>query len=261
MVKQTKKAATARKKSSEAVAEEPRLALTLLQKASFQPFGLWLVGATPLIVHAWSQKAKLEMLGVQVKAPKAGKAARNPEQDFIESLYSMGNQCYGLPVTCIKKCLLASAHKDKGIPRTEVRGALWLDCEIVQVRPALAGARCNMPLVRIYGPEPVMREDMVRIGAGMRRTANLAYRGEFWPWAIKITGRFNASVLNEEIVSFLTDEAGIATGIGDWRNEKDGIFGAFRRSTIEEQRAWERFASGKGSCPAPAGLFAQEAAE
>jgi hypothetical protein len=248
------------RKAAEEIEEESGLALQLIQRASFQPFALWLVGATPLICHAWAEKAKLEMLGVQVKSPKAGKAARNPEDDFLNSLYVMGDNRYGFPTTGVKKCLLASAHKDKGIARAAVRGALWLDSEIVQVRPALAGARCNMPLQQVYGPPPVMREDMVRIGAGVRRTANLAYRGEFWPWAIKVTGRYNASVLNREIINFLIDEAGIATGLGDWRNERDGIFGAFRQATSAEADAWEKFMAGKGKCPQPAGLF-QEAAE
>ena len=53
-------------------------------------FEFWIVGNTPLIVHAWSQKAKLEMLNKQLKATKAGRDARDPEQDYRNSLYAMG---------------------------------------------------------------------------------------------------------------------------------------------------------------------------
>jgi hypothetical protein len=186
------------------------LALSLSKKAIWQKFDIWMVGATPLICHAWSQKAKIDMLGTQVKATKAGRDARNPEQDFIDSLYEMGEgtRRYGFPVTGIKKCILSAAHKDKGIARTDVRGALWLDNEIVSVRPALKGAMCDMPLIPVYGADPAMREDMVRIGKGLSKTAALAYRGQFWPWAIHLTGRFNTAVCTPAIISVLVDNGG-----------------------------------------------------
>jgi len=52
----------------------------LSTKARFQPFNIWLVGDTPIITHAWSEKAKREMLQKQVKGPKPGKehATRTP---------------------------------------------------------------------------------------------------------------------------------------------------------------------------------------
>jgi hypothetical protein len=100
-----------------------------------------------------------------------------------------------------------------------------------------------------------MREDMVRIGAGLNKKANLAYRGEFWPWAIWLSGRFNTSLCSNTIIAMLVDSSGIATGIGDWRNEKDGIFGAFRQSTEDELKAWQLFHAGKGPLPPPGQLF------
>jgi hypothetical protein len=235
------------------------LALALSKKIIFRPFSIWLVGATPLICHAWSQKAKLAMLGSQAKATKGGKEPRNPEQDFVDSLYDMGDGRYGFPVTGLKNCFLSSAHKDRGIPKTEIRGALWLNHEIVSVRPALAGAHCNMPLVEVTAPPPLMREDMVRVGAGLNKKANLAYRAEFWPWAIKVTGRYNEAMCSGSVISFLVDSGGIATGIGDWRNEKNGIFGAFRQATEEEVKAWTRFRDGKGPVPKGATLFDDQA--
>lgn len=227
------------------------LASSLSQKAKFMRFELWLVGDTPLIVHAWSEKARREMLGKQVKAVRTGREERDPQADFVSSLYEMGDGVYGFPATGIKKCILSVAHKDKGIPRTDVRASLWIDAEMVRTRPALAGAVCDMPLVRIYGDKPVMREDMVRIGKGLNKTASLAYRGQFTVWAIKVTGRFNPTVLPAETIGFLTDDAGLACGLGEWRNEKDGMFGAFHRALVEEEKAWEAFKSGKGPLPVP----------
>lgn len=236
------------------IGEIVNLGALLSSKAIYQDFKVWLVGDTPLITHAWSQKAKLEMLQKQVKATKAGKEARDPHEDFVNSLYEMGTDkagklVYGFPVMGFKNAVLSSAHKDKGIPRSVVQSALWLDAEMVRVRPALAGAICDMPLIRIHGTEPEMREDMVKIGSGLNKVANLAYRGQFTVWAVCITGRYNTSVMQAQALSFLYGEAGIGIGVGEWRNERKGIFGAFHLANIAEQDAWEKYVAGKGPLP------------
>lgn len=230
------------------------LGALLSEKATYTPLRAWLVGTTPLIVHAWSEKARREMLQKQTKATKTGKVARTPEEDFVNSLYEMGEEkngkkYYGFPVTGIKNAILSSAHKDKGIPRSTVMSALWLDADMVRTRPALQSAICDMPLVRLWASEPEMREDMVKIGAGLNKKANLAYRGQFTTWAIKIEGQFNATVLPEKALAFLIAEAGVGIGIGEWRNEKRGLFGSFHLATPEEQKEWEKFAAGKGPLP------------
>jgi hypothetical protein len=237
------------------------LTARLSEKVKFKQFAVWIVGETPLITHAWSEKAKREMLQKQVKATKAGKEARDPQQDFVNSLYEMGDGAYGFPATGVKNCILSAAHKDKGIARAGVMSSLWIDADMVRIRPALAGAICDMPLIRIWGGAPEMREDMVKIGSGMSKTANLAYRGQFTIWAMRITGRFNPTVLKEETVAFLIQEAGMAAGLGEWRNERKGMFGAFHMADIEEEAAWNAFAAGEGPLPIPASYALAEAAE
>ena len=149
----------------------------------------------------------------------------------------------------VKNAILSVAHKDKGIPRSVVMQSLWIDAPIVRTRPALASAVCDMPLLRVYAEAPEMREDMVKIGAGLNKTANLAYRGQFRTWAIRLSLRFNPVTLTPEALAFLIDEAGIATGLGEWRNEKKGVFGAFRIASAEEEAAWEAYAAGNGPLP------------
>lgn len=229
------------------------LSALLSKKPIFTGFKFWIVGDTPLITHAWSEKAKREMLAKQVKATKPGKEARDPQGDFVSSLYEMGDGTYGFPATGVKNCILSAAHKDKGVARAAVMAALWIDAQMVRTRPALAGAICDMPLLRIYGGEPEMREDMVKIGSGLSKTANLAYRGQFTLWGMRITGRFNTAVLNAEALTFIVQESGTAAGLGEWRNERKGMFGAFHLATPEEETAWEEFAGGRGELPVPAG--------
>lgn len=222
-------------------------------KPVFATFSVWIVGDTPLITHAWSEKARKQMLDKQVGAVKtAKKEPRNPEQDFVDSLYKMPQEgVYGFPAMGIKNCLLSAAHKEKGIARSTVQAALWIDSEIVATRPALAGAVCNMPLIRIYGAPPQMREDMVKIGSAMNKTSSLAYRSEFPIWAMRVTGKFNIGTLQPHQLAFLFSEAGTAYGIGEWRNERRGLFGAFHMANAAEEEAWEAFAAGTGDLPVP----------
>lgn len=257
------------------MAKEEVVSLTkaLAKATAYKRFSVWIVGDTPLITHAWSEKAKREMLSKQVKATKAGKAVRNPEEDFVNSLYDLGTDKagqhlgYGFPTMGIKNCILSAAHKDRGIARSAVLGALWLDAPMTRTRPALSSAICDMPLTRIYGgdPEqpdhpPLCREDMVKIGSGLSKVANLAYRAQFTIWAMQVSGKYNSSIVTDEALGFLFMEAGMSSGLGEWRNERRGMFGAFHLASDEEAKEWEAFKSGKGKLPIPAS-YQQVAAE
>lgn len=239
-------------KDTKPTRETVRLATLLSKKATVSPFVFWIVGDTPLITNAWSKKAKFEILAKHLKATKPGKEIRNPEQEFTDSLYEMGENTgkYGFPAMGIKKCIVNAAHKDKGINKTTTMQALWLNGDMHRVKTAHAGAICDMPLLRIYGSDPLMREDPTRIG-GMNKTAALAYRGQFTVWGMRVTGRMNISILSLENLAFLIQEAGVAYGAGEWRNERAGMFGAFHMATPDEEVEWEAYASGEGELPLP----------
>jgi hypothetical protein len=239
----------------EARAEIPSGPISLAALLSKRPIivtaNFWIVGNFPLITHAWSLKAKREMLRKQVKSVRASKEARDPQADFVSSLYEMGEGTgvYGFPVTGIKNAILDCAHKDRGVAKSAVMSSLFLDAEMVRVMPALAGAVCDLPLVRIHGSKPVMREDMVRIGSGLSKIASLAYRAQFSTWAIRLKARFNPEIVTPEALSFLIQEAGLACGLGEWRNQRKGVFGSFHLASTEEEAEWEAFAANKGPLP------------
>lgn len=220
----------------------------------------WIVGDTPLIVHAWSQKAKIDMLTKQERTAKSGRVARDPDQDFRDSLYVYGEEdgepVYGFPATGIKNAILSVAHKDKGVAKTDVMSSLFIDGKMARGVAAKAGAISNLPLVRIWAPPPSMREDMVRVGVGLNKTASLAYRGQFHPWAIKVTGFLNTNVVSNVNLGFLVREAGMSCGIGEWRNERRGMFGAFHLATKAEAELWEAYTQG-GPLPADLPLAAE----
>lgn len=228
------------------------LAAMFSKKAVFQRAIFWIVGDTPLITHAWSAKAKSEMLQKQLGAVRSAREKRDPQADYLASLYEMGEPgVYGFPVTGVKNAILAAAHKDKGLARSAVQSALFLEAEMSRLRPALAGAICDMPLVRIHGSAPEMREDMVKIGSGLNKVASLAYRPQFTFWALRIEAQFNPKIVTPEALGFLVEEAGRACGLGEWRTERKGVFGSFHLATAVEEKAWTDFAAagGKGHPP------------
>ncbi len=100
---------------------------------------------------------------------------------------------------------------------------------------------------------------MTKIGAGLNKVANLAYRAQFSCWAVNIKGRFNTSSLSANSLAFLIHESGIACGIGEWRCEKSGVFGSYYLADADEEAAWNAFAKGTG--PLPVQGVSAEAAE
>jgi hypothetical protein len=146
--------------------------------------------------------------------------------------------------------MITSAHKDKGVAKTEALASIYLMHEMTRVAPALAGAICDLPLIRIWGSKPEMREDMVKIGTGVSKVANLAYRAQFSTWAMKLRGQVNGNAITPAALVFLIQNAGKAAGLGEWRNERKGVFGGFHMGDIAEAAEWDAFAAGKGPLPA-----------
>jgi hypothetical protein len=187
-----------------------------LKRLDIQKITLTLVGDSPLIMHKWSEKAKKEMLDKQMKKAKTAKAAKDPEQDYKDSLYEYPGGGYGFPTIGIKAAAVnAAAQCD--MFKTDARATFHIDGE----------------LVKIDG-EPEPREDMVRVGMG---TADIRYRGEFKNWSTTFTIRYNASVLSAEQIVNLFNAAGFGVGIGEWRPQKSGSYGRFHVATGAEAKA------------------------
>lgn len=165
-----------------------------------------LVGDSPLIVHAWSEKAKRQMLDKQMKKATKAKEAKDPEADYEACFYRTEAGAYGFPAIGVKAAMV-SACRFVDAKMTVMRGAFHIDCEMLTV---------------MGDPRP--REDMVRVGMG---TADIRYRPEFVDWRIPVTVKFNASVISAEQIANLLNAAGFGVGIGEWRPEKNGSYGRF----------------------------------
>lgn len=193
-----------------------------------------LIGDSPLIVHAWSEKAKKEMLGKQMKQAKGAKEAKDPLRDFEDSMYRMADGGYGFPSVAFKAAAVTAGTSVSGLTKIQARQAFHVMGEDVDVRGTFDGSVSRVNLVRIEGCSPQMREDMVRVGMG---TADIRYRAEYPDWFVKVLVRYNANVLSEGQILNLLNTAGFAVGVGEWRPEKDGQYGMFHVATEKEQMA------------------------
>lgn len=172
-----------------------------------------IVGISPLIVHRWSEKAKREMLEKQMKRAKVAKAAKDPEEDYEQSLYKLPGGGFGFPAVGFKAAAITAVTQISGLTKVLARGAFHV-----------RGIQTDEgEMVRIEG-EPRIREDMVRIAMG---TADIRYRGEFPKWSAVLDIRYNANVISPEQIANLFHHAGFAVGVGEWRPEKDGQYGMF----------------------------------
>lgn len=193
-----------------------------------------IVGDTPLIVHAWSEKAKRMMLEAQMKATKTkAREVRNPYDDFIGSMYWLTEKPestpeafekavkagakWGFPTGAIKQAGNSGAYRLGWVKnQMELRGSYFISSEYGE-------------MAEIKGCVPEIREDMVRVGQG---TADLRYRAEFKNWYMDLTIEYNegGNLTLEQIVNVI-NLGGYSCGIGEWRPERDGSFGKYHVET------------------------------
>jgi len=186
---------------------------------NIQSMEIVLVGDSPLVVHAWSDKAKKMMLDKQMKKAMPKKEAKNPEQDFIDSLYwyspkpknatlaEVEKADFGFPAIAFKAAAVDACSHVDGMTKVEARGAFHIDGD----------------LVKIEG-RPAPREDMVRLAMGV---ADIRYRAEFRKWRVRLPIRYNANLLSQEQIINLYEHAGFGVGVGEHRPQRDGSCGRF----------------------------------
>lgn len=206
-------------KNEETVIEIPKLEL--------KEMALKLIGDSPLIVHAWDEKAKREMLEKQMKKATSGKKAKDPFSDFCNSLYWLSEKPenptmedvmgakFGFPAVAFKSAAIDGGFLS-GVTskKTTSRAAFHIIGEMVEVKGI-----------------PEMREDMVRIGMG---TADIRYRGEFKAWSVTLLIRYNETAMSAEQIINLFNYGGFGVGVGEWRPAKDGSYGRFHVATETE---------------------------
>lgn len=184
-----------------------------------QSVNLRLVGraGSPLVIHAFAEKAKQEIRDKQRKKAKKAKEARDPEAEFHAAKYrdEAGREC--APVTAIKKAFVSAATAMDNLTKVAIRQALF-------VAPTVDGASMFVPIETLDGraAEGQMREDAVTIGINTR---GLAYRPEYADWALRVSVEFNTRLISREQLLALAEQAGWGVGICEGRPERSSALG------------------------------------
>lgn len=198
-----------------------------------------IVGKSPLIVHAWSAKAIRQMLDKQTKTATAGRAAKNPVEDFRGSLYYLPEKKgFGLPAPSFKAAIVSAAN-DVGQKMTEVKRGLHVNSYLVPIiAPVLAKENYTeydeqyakeIEFEHSFGCQ--MRMDMVRLESGV---SDIRFRGCFPEWKATLDVEYNEAVLSAEQVVNLISAAGYGCGVGEWRPSSPSVrSGEFGRFTVE----------------------------
>jgi hypothetical protein len=184
------------------------------------------------MVHKFSEKSKRQILEKQQKKVGGPKEIRNPWEDAIEGAYWMK----GKPTEYTEAAFYASVANGAklGFPATGVKDSACSGAyrnKLSKDKISLYGAFhvAGGELIEIIG-RPEVREDCVKISMG---AMDLRYRVWFPDWEIRFEIIYNHAVITiEQILSYF-EAGGFAVGIGEYRIEKGGIFGAYRVAADE----------------------------
>jgi hypothetical protein len=181
-----------------------------------------IIGTSPLIVHKFSEKSKRQMLDA-MQGRKAPKAPKDPEAEYEAAAYRLDDGGYGFPAIAFKAATVSAARFfDKSVTMVGLRQTLFFSGEMSKTEGQM--------MVRIDG-EPVMREDVVRVGNG---GTDLRYRPMFSEWRTELEITYVRSMLTRASVLSLIEAGGLGVGVGEWRPEKRGDMGTFRIDDTRE---------------------------
>lgn len=205
------------KKQVDVAVEIPQLEIKQVQ--------ITIKGDTPLIVKAFSQKAKEEIAETQQKKAKKEKQGENIWQTFMDSLHwitpkpeeyseeafeeAMKNGAkFGFPATGIKQCIASGAYRKKLVKdKVTMYSSFHILDELCEIKGDLS-----------------MSEDYAR--NPMSGGAVVCIRPKFTNWSITFTMQYDNTYSLEQLVNFI-NMGGFGCGIGCWRVEKGGMYGMF----------------------------------
>lgn len=176
-----------------------------------QQFEIKVVGLSPLIVHRFSEKAKKQIEDKQQKKAKGAREARDPNAEFLGSLYTYPDDVagvagcrYGIPALWFKLAAIDACRYVESMKMTMARGAFHV----------MGESDDSGGLVLLHYSDLRMREDAVTIGMGSR---DMRYRGEFANWSVNLKIRYNAACVSAEQIINLINISGFGCGIGERR--------------------------------------------
>ena len=191
--------------------------VTEIQEIGTNHVGYNVLGTSPLIVHRYPFKAWQELV---LPSRKENRAALEqtlkhmPVEEYRECFYRNRDDkrptLFHLP-----NGMFAGALAQAGVDVPgAARATLQRLTRVVDIN------------IDLYGI-PELFCAMVR-NSGMNRAPDVRTRPIFPQWACRITVRYCVPQLTERNITHLMGAAGMIVGVGDWRGERGGPYGAFK---------------------------------
>jgi len=214
------------KKTTEKVIEIPEM--------DIRPLNLRLVGASPLMCHAWNPKAKEMMLAKQMGKAVPKKPPKDPIADFHGARYRLPDGRDGFKACGVKRAMVDACSFVANLTKVAMKGSVFINDAF---GTGGSGSEELLPIAtgdgkQWYGTdiEPEAVEHLVRVGSKGpgTGTADLRYRPEYANWSIPIRVTYMANMLTEAQVVQLLMRAGFSIGLGEDRPQlKGGGLGRF----------------------------------
>lgn len=199
---------------------------------------LYLVGTAPLIVHAFPEKARKEMLDRQMKVAKGGRDARDPYAEVEAAKYILPDGRHGFPAVAFKDAAVTACTSLSDITKVAARQAFRVEGLSMQAKGVINGSFIRTALVPLVAHEPTIREDVVRL-SGIGRTPEMRYRPEYSIWGVELNVVINPQVISIGQLGSMFQAAGHGVGVGDYRPERDGDCGTFELVGEKDFADWQ----------------------
>lgn len=181
-----------------------------IKAPNFAEADIYVVGTSPLVIHRFSTKTKLEMKQ-KMEQGKSASSRKTREPKKTDDLY--------------EEARYRSAEGWDGFHAGAMRRALISACRLVGFRMTLAKLSVfvvedgwdkdepQIPLCRIYGTSEKL-ESMARVETGQ---PYVTVRAAFYRWKSKLKIRFDADQFTVDDVINLTARVGAQVGLAEGR--------------------------------------------
>ena len=172
------------------------------------------IGTSPLLTNNMSEEDEEQLLRMETKKSRIRKA-RDTEKEVKDAIYRTEDGKPGILASAFRRAMIDTA-KSKHLFSTDIDGKL------------ISGA------VRVLGGIiPIKYSKMVTnrargIRSGRTKSPIIIFRPEFRDWSCILNIQFDESAISADQIINLLNYAGFHTGVGDWRPQRNGIYGMFR---------------------------------
>ncbi len=172
-------------------------------------------GVSPLLIHRFGEQAEHAKPTRKIIAETS-----DPRTEAEKAAYIAADGTFYFSAFAIPNALAAAGanHKQKGSRKT---------MRFV-IPSAVRVTTDTITILNGDGPAKSFEVDARPVTIPATKGRIMRYRPRFDCWGARFTLTINSDLVAPEFVHQLLNEAGLQTGIGDFRPEKRGPFGTFR---------------------------------